>query len=88
MRTAILCALLGLALTARADSDTDSDTDTDDDATQYRAICVEGFSYAQIWRGPARDTHAAAKQDLDEHRRANPDHTDNSVIRKGDLIWE
>lgn len=64
------------------------DGGSDAPARQYRALCNEGFSVTQIWRGPVRDTYADAKDDLAEHQRQNPDSNDCSVIRKGELLWE
>lgn len=76
---------LAAATPVRADA---PDAGVDPPAVQYRALCNEGFSYSQIWRGPVRDDYDDAKADLAEHQRQNPNSTDCSVIRKGELLWE
>jgi hypothetical protein len=81
LATTLAAAALAAGASARAD-------EPDAPDAQYRALCNEGFSYSQIWRGPVRDDYDDAKADLAEHQRLNPNSTDCSVIRKGELLWD
>jgi hypothetical protein len=53
---------------------------------QYRAVCVHGTRTDQIWRGPVRNSYAAADADRRNHVR-NCRYNDSGVIQRGDLIW-
>ena len=61
---------------------------SDENSTdQFRAICVHGNAYSQIWRGPIRSTYVEADNDLQRHT-AVCGHTNNGIINPGDPNWE